>query len=112
RLARYPDRSAVRLDDLSNEPQPEPETAILPFGHRPLEALENTRLLLRIDADSLVAHLEPHAALHRAVDGDADRPTKAEFERVRQEVGDDLCESPLVPTADRRSGHTHGHLAA
>src|SRR4051812_791046 len=96
--ALHPDLPSVRLDDVSRDPQSEPEPAVLsrPFGA--LESLEDLLLVLGRDADPAVRH-----AQHRAgtLDSrlDLDRPPLAVLQRVRDQVGDHLLQADAVPHA-------------
>jgi hypothetical protein len=54
-LAVHPDRPAHRLDHLPGDPEPQAEAAVVPRRHGPLEALEDPLLILRSQADPVVA---------------------------------------------------------
>ena len=57
-------RSAVQLDEVSDDREPEPEPAVLTAcGRVPLtEPFEHVREKIRLDSGSIVGHADLHAA--------------------------------------------------
>src|SRR6185437_17158972 len=66
-LAGDADFAAMGDRQLAGDPQAQPETAVVPAGDGPLEALEDALLVFRSDADAVIAHGdERHAVAHAA----------------------------------------------
>src|SRR3989454_11275564 len=98
RRALDPDGATVRMHELAGDPQPKTEPAILPDLDGPLEPAEDPLLVLARDADAFVLHGEERA-IAIALDPDVHRLPAAEFERVEEQVGDDMLEAGRVPPA-------------
>src|SRR4051812_39588358 len=87
--ALHADGAAVDLEDLLDDIEPEPEAAHFACGGRPLEALEDARLILRRDPVPVVADPELRAAAVGA-QRDLHGTTAAVARGVRQQVRQDL----------------------
>src|SRR3954464_9110632 len=94
--ALHPDLPSVRLDDVTRDPQSEPEPAVLPRPFGALEPLEDLLLVFGRDADPAVRHAQYRAGTLDA-GLDVDRPALAVLEGIRDEVGDHLLQADTVP---------------
>ncbi len=95
-------RSAVQLDEVSDDREPEPEPAVLTAcGRIPLtEPLEHVREKIRLDSGSIVGYADLHAAGFDLTQLHRDRAAALrELHSVRQEIPDHLLE-PLRITVD------------
>src|SRR3989449_3408814 len=106
RCALDPDGATVRMHELAGDPQPKTEPAILPDLDGPLEPAEDPLLVLARDADAFVLHGEERA-IAIALDPDVHRLPAAEFERVEEQVGDDMLEAARGQHGRHERGHLH-----
>src|SRR5690606_36229640 len=97
-LALEGNRSAVCLDDLTRDPEPEPEPTVVPVRNRALEALEDAPLLLERDPDPVIPNHQARAAV-RGEHADLDRLARAVLEGVAEQVRDHLVHPHRVPKA-------------
>jgi hypothetical protein len=78
-LALHRDAAAVRLDDLADDPQPEPEAAVVLDRCRSLEPLEDPRLVAGGNADPVVLDAQTDTISVGRLDVDEDGLLRAEF---------------------------------
>jgi hypothetical protein len=86
----------VSLHDGAADVQAQPQAAVVVDGHSGGEAVEDARLLDRADADAVIRDLQAGRVAVRA-GGDLHRGAGAEFDGVRQQVGEDLIEARGIP---------------
>jgi hypothetical protein len=110
RLAFDGDGPAHRHTDSLYDPQTDPETAAA-LLHAALEPLEDTGLVIGVDADTMVAHLERREILV-GVDHNVNRSSGAESNGVRQEIAADLLEAQSIPLASRLTSLGESEFAA
>src|SRR5687767_2433176 len=105
KLALHPDTPAVLLDDALADVQAEPHPRVLPVVdvRRAAETLEDGADILGRDADAVVLHrdargrsLLPHSHEHRTA-------RRTVFQRIFDEVGEQLRHAVPVEAADDRS---------
>src|SRR5262249_44086152 len=99
-LALRRDLTAHRLDDLTDDPEAQPEAAVVTRRDGPLEAIEDAREILAGDADAAVANREPDLGVVARIgrpDFDRDRPALPVLHGVGDQVRQDLVEPPAIP---------------
>src|SRR5437879_6431752 len=96
------DGAAVRLYDLTHDPQTEAEAAEMLQRRHPLEALEDAPLRLLGDADAVIGDANQRL-LFVAADLDLDGPPVAVLDGVAHQVLDDLLDTQRVPASAHRA---------
>src|SRR5688572_10729748 len=91
-----PDASAVALDHLLADRQPDAGSRVLALVVQPLEHHEDALEVLRLDADAVVARREfPFRFSFRNRKVNSRNRSRAEFERIADEVLEELPELHL-----------------
>src|SRR5581483_9518476 len=101
---------AHRVGQLLDDPQAEPEPAVVLRRHRAPEPLEDALLVLRRDADAVIAHGERGQPVVRR-GAELARFAGAILHGVGEKAGDDLIDAQPIPRADDRPAEREVHLA-
>ena len=103
------ERAPVRFGELLGDRETEPEASLPALGARPLvEHVEDTREQLRAHADAGVPNPE-RDGVSITLQSDIDAPTaRREFERVVQQVRDDLVQARRIPVDVHVVRHAEG----
>ncbi len=89
----------MRFDQLARDVEPQPQPTVVSPGDRPLEALEDPRLVL-LERMHLHQHVGNGNQRPHLLDLQLDWLAGAKLHRVGQQVGDRLLDPHRVPVAD------------
>src|SRR5437867_2262541 len=102
RKALHRDPSPESIHDLTHDPEPESQTAVVAVGDRPLEPLEDARLVLGGNSDPMVADEEPRGR-NVASDIHLDGMARPVLDGIGEQIHDDLFHAQAVPLAHARA---------
>src|SRR3954468_12153458 len=105
------DRSSVGFHNLPGDVQSQSQSPVVARGDSPLESFEDERQALLGDSGAGIPHGQRDGAV-RTTQGNVDRLALAEFDCVRQQIGNDLFQPHLIPQANDRRRGFHAQVAA